>query len=290
MTGLASSSIGISITTKDRWDDLEITLSRLKTDGLDCLETIVIDDGSAVPLPSHFKQKFPWVKFIRFESSQGATTQRNRIAQLLSTPLILGLDDDSFPIAGDLEAAASWLMGEPKACSLGFPIINDELPLPPLLSAPKPPFPSKSFVACACLIKREQFLALGGYEELLGYYWEEQEFSLKAFQQGYRNYTFPGVIVRHRVTSAARNHGRQIQLMVRNYMLICLWYHPFPISYFRAVRYGFMRIIKDPLFRKQWNDVLIGTVQGLLYYFSHRKDKKRQNLKQFREWYRLEWW
>ena len=43
--------LGIGITTKDRWDDLEATLTVLSCKGFSALETIVIDDGSLCPAP-----------------------------------------------------------------------------------------------------------------------------------------------------------------------------------------------------------------------------------------------
>ncbi|MCE0522940.1 MAG: glycosyltransferase [Methylacidiphilales bacterium] len=281
-----TSQIGISITTKDRWEDLEITLNHLKAEGLDSLETIVVDDGSRVALPARFKEQFPWIKFMRFESSQGLLPQRNRIAQLLSTPLILGLDDDSFPIAGNLEAAASWLTEHPKVCALAFRIdYAGEISLSN--SEAGAPYPVKSFVGCANLIKRELFLALGGYEERLGYSAEEGEFCLKAIKRGYETYAFPTVVIRHRVAQVARNLSRQSRQIVRNYMLVCLWHYPFPVSWLRALRYGPVVIIKHANRRKYWKDVVIGFFQGLACYFSWPHAHKRLSRQQFQEWDKL---
>jgi glycosyltransferase involved in cell wall biosynthesis len=46
-----SRQLGVGITTRDRWDNLTITLSELRTQGYEDVETIVIDDGSKQPLP-----------------------------------------------------------------------------------------------------------------------------------------------------------------------------------------------------------------------------------------------
>lgn len=119
----ATRAIGIGITTKDRWDDLAATLGRLRDEGLVGLETVVVDDGSAETVPARLRGEFPWVRFERTESSLGIMIQRNRIARLLSTPLILGLDDDSFPVAGNLEAAATRLLENPKTAALALRVI-----------------------------------------------------------------------------------------------------------------------------------------------------------------------
>jgi GT2 family glycosyltransferase len=282
----ATSQIGIGITTKDRWDDLESTLKILQAEGLDSLETIVIDDGSVTALPSPFKGQFPWVTFMRFESSQGLITQRNRLAQLLSTPLILQLDDDSFPVAGSLAAAASWLMERPGVCALALRMINRDAPLPADF-ATKPPFAVRSFVGCCVLVKREPFLALGGYEERLEFNLEELEFCTKALQQGQETYAYPAVVIRHRFAPVGRNVGRRTRQYARNYVLICLWYYPFPISHLRAIRYGPVGIVKNAQFREYWKDALIGWLQGMLCYFSWPQEKKRLSLKQFHDWENL---
>src|SRR3974377_421297 len=93
-------SIGIGITTRDRWDDLAGTLSELSMRGSEDLETIVIHDGSKQPLPKALRAAFPKVRFERVNRSLGLVVQRNSLAQMLSSTYYLSLDDDSSPVAG----------------------------------------------------------------------------------------------------------------------------------------------------------------------------------------------
>ena len=95
---MRDNTLAIGITTKDRWHDLAVTLDRLRENGLHRFETIVIDDGSIRPMPHTFRERFNWIKFQRFESSQGYIVQRNRLAgsairptgrQVLTTTLTL---------------------------------------------------------------------------------------------------------------------------------------------------------------------------------------------------------
>jgi hypothetical protein len=281
---LATSQVGISISSKDRWEDLEFTLVKLQEHGFDSLETIVIDDGSIVAWPTYFPEKFPWVKFIRSESSHGYIFQRNQIARLLSAPLILGLDDDSFPVAGSIAEAAAWLMKQPKVSALAFPIISSGKPLP---SISEPPFPVKTFIGCGNLIKRELFLALGGYDARLQYSCEEGQFCLDALCHGYATYSFPAVVVEHRVSNSGRNWGPRTRLIVRNQVLQNLWYYPFPTSVFRALRAGPMQIIKNSWRRKFWKDVLIGWITGMFCYLIWPNTKSRLSHRQFQVWENL---
>jgi Glycosyl transferase family 2 len=101
--------IGIGITTKDRWEDLEATLTVLSYKGLSALETIVIDDGSLRPAPPALLERFPWVRFERSDRSYGLIVQRNQLASMIRSAYYLSLDDDSFPAAGDLVRAVQFL-------------------------------------------------------------------------------------------------------------------------------------------------------------------------------------
>jgi GT2 family glycosyltransferase len=279
----ASRQIGIGITTRDRWEDLATTLRHLQDEGLDAMETLVIDDGSEFALPSRFASEFPWVKFMRFDTSLGIPARRNQLAQLLSSPLLLSLDDDSFPVAGNFDAAATWLLEQSSACALAFTVIFPGEPIPP--SVEVKPYPVASFYGCGHLLKRELFLTLGGYDERLGAYGaEEPEFCLKAFQQGYDTRAFPGVVIRHEFTARGRNQGFQVRQTYRNKVLVGLWYLPFPVSWLRAARVGPIEIVRDSNTRKIWRDVLVGSLQGAWIYLKGGHKKRRLSRAQFARW------
>ncbi len=116
--------VGLGITTKDRWDDLAVTLTHLKKQGYGEVETIVIDDGSKHPAPTSLRDAFPNIRFERVEHSLGLVVQRNRLAQMLSSTYYLSLDDDSFPVTGDIGEAASWLENHPRVIALAFQIVE----------------------------------------------------------------------------------------------------------------------------------------------------------------------
>ena len=66
-------ALGIGITTKDRWDDLAVTLSELKMKGYEDSETIVIDDGSSdrtLDVARQFESNC--VMVVRQENQEGA--------------------------------------------------------------------------------------------------------------------------------------------------------------------------------------------------------------------------
>ncbi len=280
----SSPSIGIGITTRNRWDDLAVTLAHLKEEGLDQLQTIVMDDGSDHPVPADFAQRFPWVRFERYEKSEGVTVGRNRLARLLTTEFYLSIDDDSFPVAGDLEKAARWISDRPKVSALAFGIIfrKDELPDPAELE--RPPQLVKDFVGCAAMFRRELFLELGGFEHRLYFYHEEPEYCFRTFEKGYDTYTYPGVVVRHMVTPVFRHHGSRTRYFMRNIVLLDLWFYPHPHSFLRAIGHLPLLFIRLPKLRPYWWPFTLGWAEGFFCYPKWRQLKPRFTMEQYREW------
>ncbi len=283
MTAL-SHRAGIGISTRDRWDDLDVTLTSLHEQGYSALETIVIDDGSVVPMPPGFAGRFPWARFIRSEKREGVCVQRNRVFRLLAAPLILSLDDDSFPVAGDLAAACSWMEERPHVFSLSFQIVHrDEKP--PDNFATRAPFPVRDFIGCAALLRREIFLALHGYEEQFLFFGEEPELCLRALQAGHEMQGYPAFVVRHGVSPVHRYPAERAGLMIRRECLSALAYFPFP---YQAVRRALFCVpgylYRNPEFRPYWRSLLAGLWQGIRDYRSGRFPRTRLTTAEFLAW------
>jgi GT2 family glycosyltransferase len=276
--------LGIGITTKDRWGDLAVTLSKLRTKGYEEAETIVIDDGSEQPVPQDLRIAFPNVRFERFDRSLGLVVQRNHLARLLSTTYYLSLDDDSFPVAGDISEAISWLESHPSVVALALHIVqaNERIPLPEELSEP---FPVRYYIGCGHLLRREQFLELGGYLDRLHYFSEEIDFCLKALLKGFSVYVYPAVVIRHNRTPVARNGAKASRYYIRNQAITGLLYFPFPYFILRAI--NCLLLFRNP----QWNShpvsLLSGWVEAFICAISWRNLRQPLSGAQFRAWRKL---
>lgn len=274
--------IGIGITTKDRWMDLEATLAVLSCKGFSVLETIVIDDGSLHPAPPALMARFPWVRFERSDRSYGLVVQRNRLATMITSAYYLSLDDDSFPVAGDLSRAVQFLEGKPDTLGLAFSIVlRDEVPP----SSVRTPAPVRYYIGCGHLLKRELFLRLGGYAENW-HYGEEPEFCLRALHKGYRVYLYPGVVVRHNRTPVARNLRKTARYYIRNEALVGLRYFPFPYSVLRFLN-TLPGILRNPEWNTQWASLIWGWVEALWCSVRWRHLRHPLPLEQFRAWKKL---
>ena len=208
-------------------------------------------------------------------------------AGLLSTPLFLGLDDDSFPVAGNLEAAAARLLENPKTAALALRVIfrGDA---PPGNLAAENPFPVRDFIGCANLVKREVFLELGGYEERYDFYTEEAEFCVRAMQHGYGIEAFPRVVVRHNHSPVTRNAALRARRFARNETLLILWYFPFPECWIGAVKILPGIIVRNAEMRPYWLSLTAGFIGALLAFCTWpRGQKKRMTRAQFDAWRKL---
>jgi GT2 family glycosyltransferase len=279
-----STQVGIGITTRDRWNDLSVTLSELRMRGYEDVETIVIDDGSQQPLPQSLRAAFPKVRFERTDSSLGLVVQRNRLAQMLSSPYYLSLDDDSFPVAGDINDAVTWLENHSSVAALAFHIVNANASIVRAETL-KDPFPVQYFIGCGHLLRRQQFLELGGYLERLHYYAEEDQFCLNSLLHGLSTYAYPAVVIRHNRTPAARNSAKASRYYIRNQALIGFLYFPFPFFILRAL--NCLRLLTNPEWNRHPDRLLLGWLESFVCAIRWRNLRRPLSMAQFRAWKKL---
>jgi GT2 family glycosyltransferase len=186
--------------------------------------------------------------------------QRNRLASLLSAPYFLQLDDDSFPVRGDLGEAASWLEANPDALALAFVVNSGEKQTSELAGLHAAPFRCHFFIGCASLIKRELFLELGRYEESFEYNCEEIELALRAQLKNLFVYQYPAVVVRHNRSPLARNQKRRFSLLIRNELLVAGLHYPFV---FLLIRWPVF-LLKALLFQWATPGEIAGGISGAI--------------------------
>jgi len=277
-------ALGIGITTKDRWDDLTVTLSELKMKGYEDSETVVIDDGSKQPVPQSLRTAFPKVRFERVDHSLGLVVQRNRLAQMLSSTYYLSLDDDSFPVAGDISDAIIWLEHHPSVAALALHIVQANESIAKLEERGEP-FPVQYYIGCGHLLRREQFLELGGYLERLHYFGEEVDFCLKALIKGFSTYAYPAVVILHNRTPIARNPAKAARYYIRNQAIIGYLYFPFPFFILRAV--NCLRLLRNPTWNSHPGSLLLGWLEAFVRAISWLNLRQPLSMGQFRAWRKL---
>ncbi|HEU4560695.1 MAG TPA: glycosyltransferase [Longimicrobium sp.] len=231
-------TVTVGVATKNRLDALVRCLRSLRLlEGL-VAEAVVVDDGSDVPVEGPARAALaadlpPAARFIRHEASRNLSACRNRIAREARTPWLLNLDDDAFVVSRRaVETAVAVLESDPSVAAVAFaqcgangePYGPAEQPLPVDYPAYAP-----TFIGYAHLLRRDAFLAVGGFRERMGINGEEKELSLRLLDRAWRVVYLPGACIAHVAHQGNRDRRRYLQQVARNDVLAALYDHPFPL-------------------------------------------------------------
>jgi GT2 family glycosyltransferase len=192
----------------------------------------------------------PRLRFIRNARNLGFAKSCNRGIRLTRLPLVLLLNNDveiqpdciaplarhfeePFVFAAhchvfDLETRRVCGTGKLGSFARGFIRVHKSYVL-----AQKPDSgarggtPSAFAGGGACMLDRDKFIAIGGFDELMSpFYWEDVELSYRAWKRGYSIVYEPLAVARHRVSSTIRSLNRhKVQRISDRNRLIYHWIH-----------------------------------------------------------------
>jgi glycosyltransferase involved in cell wall biosynthesis len=177
----------IVITTKDRRDDLRLAVrSALAQRGE--IEVLVVDDGSEDGTSDMLATEFPEVRVHRESRSVGLIVARNHAARLAQAPVIVSIDDDAeLPDPSIVERTLRDL-ASPRIGAVAIPHVD--IGRPDGAWAPRAPdrdavWVTAVFVGTAHALRRDVFLALGGYREDLFHQGEEDDLCVRMLDAGW---------------------------------------------------------------------------------------------------------
>ncbi|ACK73847.1 glycosyl transferase family 2 (plasmid) [Gloeothece citriformis PCC 7424] len=275
--------VSIGITTKNRWQDLQTTLTKIAEFGLEELPILIFDDGSDQPCSFDLSVlPFKDISLKRFTESKGLITRRNQLAQAIQTKYYLSLDDDSYPVSGSLQNAVEFAESRLDLLCLSFPIYNPILGHYQNHSLQQQPYQVRFFVGCGHLLHRENFLQLKGYREELIHQGEEMEIAARAFQEGYYCYHFPNFEIHHTNSNISRNWWRMDFYGSRNQVLWNDWYVPSQLELIKQSRTFVSRVSQSFKVRR------IGSIQGEMIgireTYTYKNYRQKMSLELFKRW------
>jgi GT2 family glycosyltransferase len=280
-----ASLVSIGIATKNRWQDLEITLTKIKEAGLDTLPIIIFDDASDQPCPFDVSHLSSQIQIHRFTESKGYIVRRNQIAQSIKTKYYLSLDDDSYPVSGSLEAAIKFAESQENLLCLSFPIYNPVLSEYQNQSFNKEPYPVRCFIGCGHLLHREIFLQVGGYREELIHQGEEMEIAARAFQKNWYCYHFPDLLIHHTASNEGRNWYKMDFYGSRNNVLWNDWFIPNELKLYKQTRTLLSRLMLS--LKVSRLGILQGEISGFKEISGYKKYRQTMSLLVYQEWVKL---
>jgi GT2 family glycosyltransferase len=217
-------AVGVVMATRDRRARALDTLDRL-AELPEHPPVVVVDNGSRDGTAAAIGRRHPRVRVIELGRTAGAAGRTPGV-RALDTPLVAFSDDDSWWEPGALRRAAGVFAEHPRLAVLqGSILVGSSERLDPTCAAmrrsrvPSPrglPGPALlGFVACGAVVRREPFLAMGGFHPRLGVGGEEELLALDLAAAGWQIAYVESVVAHHHPEPGPERAGRS-EVQLRN--------------------------------------------------------------------------
>jgi glycosyltransferase involved in cell wall biosynthesis len=213
-------TITVVIATRERRLFLMRTLALLGTR----TPVIVIDDGSHDGTAGAVRDRFPWVRLVPLATSAGPSA-RNIGVKLATTPLVAFTDDDAWYERGALAAAMRIFRTRPRLGLIAARVlVGREARLDPTCEA-MAAAPLHGFLACGAIVRRDAFMAAGGFHQWMTTGGEEEYVATRMSAAGWELEYRSDVVVHH-WPPRRNNPSARRQAVARNGALTELLLHP----------------------------------------------------------------
>ncbi|MBM2621465.1 glycosyltransferase [Actinoplanes sp. LDG1-06] len=217
--------VTVVVATRNRGERLRETFPHHRA------RTVLVDNGSDEPPPV-----FRGVEIVRLPENRGAAA-RNVGVERARTPFVAFADDDSYWAPGSLARAAELMRAHPRAALLAARVlvgpeqredpVSAQMAASPLGTPPGAAGPSVlGFLACSVVVRRDAFLAAGGFEARLFVYGEEALLAMDLAAARHELSYVGELTVRHFPRPAGRDNGARARIEARNRVLTAMLRRP----------------------------------------------------------------
>lgn len=228
----------VVIVTRDRVDELEVTLTRLESLP-ERPEVVVVDNASADGTADRVVAHHPNVRVLRSDVNLGAAGRTLGVG-IARTPYVAFSDDDSWWGPGSLTRAAQAMERHPSLALVAARILVGpqeridptctamaDSPLPQVDGLPGRPV--LGFVACGAVVRRSAYLEVGGFHPRLRLGAEERLLAMDLRARGHRLQYLPDVVAYHH-PSPRRDSSERRMIVTRNDLWSAWLRRPFPVA------------------------------------------------------------
>lgn len=271
----STKKFSILISTKNRIEDLKLTLDRIKylIDRED-VECIICDDGSQDGTSNYIRSNFPEIILHSNAKSKGYLFCRNKMLNETKAEFAISLDDDAhFVTKNPLEIISNFFIQNPSVGLIGLRIYWSKQ-IPDAIESNQTPIRMKSFVGCAHVWRLSAWKEVPNYPEWFVFYGEEDFASYHLFKKSWDIYYLPVILVNHRVDILARKKDKDYGLRLRrslcsgwNLYFLFIPLHLIP----RKMMYSIWMQFKLKVFKGDWRafgSILLALVD-LIKSFPH---------------------
>lgn len=176
----------VIITTHNRRDDLARAVQSALDQRGATVEVIVIDDGSTDGTSDMIRTRFPQVILHRNETSTGYIVARNFAATQTNAPILFSIDDDAAFVSPHTVTQTLAEFNSPRVGAVAIPFADvNRSPAVKQRAPGEGVWVTHTFIGTAHALRRQLFLDLGGYREVLYHQGEEIDFCLRMLNTGY---------------------------------------------------------------------------------------------------------
>lgn len=216
-------TLSIVVLSFNRADSLAKTLTRLREEPMTRdAEVIVVDNASTDGSPRMVRETFPHCRLIELDENI-AIAGFNRGVEAATGGVVLVLDDDSWPDRGVVERAMNLLSARPDLAAVALLPVHPETRRPEWRFADADASPRADWptMGCANLVRRADWLAVGGYDESFFLYRNDTDMALKLLSIGRGVWFDPSWIAWHESPAAAAKSARWFRMATRNWIWMC---------------------------------------------------------------------
>lgn len=260
-----SSRVGVAVVTRDRARELLGVLPRLGALP-ERPPIVVVDNASTDGTVRLLAERHPEVPVIALGENRGAQA-RNLAVERLGTPYVAFSDDDSWWEPGALAESRMLLERHPRLGAVAARVLLDEdgsedpvcraMAASPIRSLHPLPGPRVlGFVACGVVVRREAFLAVGGFHARYGIGGEEELLAIDLAEAGW-DIAYVSSLNAHHRPAASRDRPARRRRQVRNALWSSWLRRPASVALGRTVPV-LARALRDPSARGGLTDALRG--------------------------------
>jgi GT2 family glycosyltransferase len=235
----AAPAVTTVVMTRNRCADLLTSLARQTG------PVIVVDNGSQDDTVERVRA-LPdnQIRLVALERNIGAPA-RNIGVRSATTPYVAFADDDSWWAPGSLDRAARLFAAHPRLglvagrVTVGPAEVDDpvcaQMAAAALGHAPDLPGPDiLGFLACGAIVRREAFLAAGGFDDVVRFPGEEERLALDLAAAGWGLSYVPDIVARHHPSPARGSVVHRTRQQTRSALLTAVMRRPLTVAARRA--------------------------------------------------------
>jgi glycosyltransferase involved in cell wall biosynthesis len=217
----------ILISTKNRYEDLRLTLNKIKHLLNQNVTCVVFDDGSTDDTSEKIKADFPEIKLLRNQTSKGYIYCRNKMLNETDADFAISLDDDAhFITENPIEIIADHFQKNPS-CGLIAARIFWGKETPESIKSSENIETVRSFVGCGHIWRMKAWRDIPNYPEWFQFYGEEGFASFQLFRKNWEIQYVPELLVQHRVDLKNRTQANKDFAVRHRRSMRADWYNHF---------------------------------------------------------------